>query len=50
MSNMLAQLDAGDSSDFFEVIYGAGPPDNIRQLEPGYDTNNIADNVALQIQ
>jgi hypothetical protein len=50
MSDMLAQLDSADSSDFLEVVYGVEPPDNIHQHEPGHDTNNIADNVALQIQ
>jgi hypothetical protein len=47
---MSAQLDTADASDFLEVLYGVEPPGNIRQHESGHDTNNVADNIALQIQ
>ncbi len=47
---MSAQLHTGGSSNFLEVLYDIEPPTNIRQHEPGRDTNTVADNVALQIQ
>jgi hypothetical protein len=50
MSDMSAQLDLTESSNFFDILYGVEPPENIRQHEPGHDTNNTADDIALQIQ